>query len=339
MLAATEVRVFGGRTEAWLRFGEVSWSGAEAVALPSVVMLSLGWLRNLDAALQEFCPDIVHVHGLWSLCGVTVREFCQRTNVPYTVSPHGMLSAAALRHRALKKRVAMSLYQRSLLEGARFIHATSAMEVDDIRRAGFLGRIECIPNGVSVSRMVASSGTRTNSYVLFLGRLAKIKGLDRLIAAWATVESEFPDWSLQIVGPPDGRYGEELKAQVIRHGVTNVIFKPPVQGIDRDELIAKASLLVLPSLSENFGLVVAEALMLGVPVVCSRGTPWSEVETQGAGLWVESEQTPLAEALQSLMRLSEEQRRVMGLNGRAWAMESFSWPNVASNMLQAYQTP
>jgi glycosyltransferase involved in cell wall biosynthesis len=91
---------------------------------------------------------------------------------------------------------------------------------------------------------------------------------------------------------------------------------------------------LVPSYKENFGIVVAESLAHGIPVIASRGTPWGGLEQKGCGLWVENDPETLASAIR---RISTMPMRTMGLRGREWMRRDFSWRSVANQMLDLYR--
>ena len=100
---------------------------------------------------------------------------------------------------------------------------------------------------------------------------------------------------------------------------------------------ADADVFILPSFTENFGIVVAEALAAGVPVIVSNGAPWASVETQGCGWFTGTDSASLAAAMAASMRLSPAERRAMGVRGHAHVLRDFSWKQIAAQTLDYYQ--
>ncbi len=90
----------------------------------------------------------------------------------------------------------------------------------------------------------------------------------------------------------------------------------------------------MPSFSENFGMVVAESLATGVPVIVSKGAPWSEIEKHGCGLWVGTDPDCLVEAIK---HISDSPLAVMGKKGREWMERDFTWPAIAERMNDVYR--
>ena len=270
------------------------------------------------------------------------------------VSLRGMLTTWALRFRGLKKRVAWHLYQRRDLHTASVLQATSRAEADGFRCLGLKHPIAIIPNGVELPEWKAESrkqkaemGTKeVRRTVLFLGRIHPIKGLLSLVEAWGTVQreerraesEEHGTWRVVIAGSDENGHTAEVKAESRKQKVeASFEFVGPVEGERKWELYRSADLFVLPSHSENFGLVVAEALACGVPVITTKGTPWQDLEIHRCGWWVEMGAEPLANALRAAMALSDAERVEMGQRGRKLVEEKYNWPRIAEQMKAVYE--
>jgi glycosyltransferase involved in cell wall biosynthesis len=107
-------------------------------------------------------------------------------------------------------------------------------------------------------------------------------------------------------------------------------------GDEKWSLLGTADAFVLPSYSENFGIAIAEALSSGLPVITTQGTPWSEIAVRKCGWWVKADRASLEGALREMMRLSDEERKEMGIRGRRLVEEKFAWPAVARQMRGVY---
>lgn len=279
---------------------------------------------------------IVHDSGLWLPSNHAAMRVAARMNVPCMVSIKGMLSEWALRFNQTKKRAAWHLYQRRDLRGAGALHATSEAEVADIRRVGLRQPIALIPNGVMLPDSPRHDSSDSRVWrALFLSRLHPVKGLMNLVRAWAQVQPE--GWELVLAGPDDGGHRGEIEQAVRELGITGKVrFTGPVGDEEKWDLYREADLFVLPTFSENFGIVVAEALGAGVPVITTTGAPWQALETHDCGWWVEIGVEPLVQALAEAVRLSDEQRRAMGERGRALVEREYSWAHVAEQMHDVY---
>ena len=245
------------------------------------------------------------------------------------------------------------------------MHATADPEVEDIRRLGLRQPIVVAPFGIEIP---ASSEPRRGDVrtAVFISRLHPKKGVPHLLDAWARLEglraggAGRPRWRLVIAGPDEGGHQAELVAQAAAVGLTvamrplperglpdstaDVVFTGPVYGARKTDLYRQADLFVLPTHSENFGVVILEALACGVPVITTRGAPWGGLEDVGrpdapaarAGWWIDIGVEPLVAALREAVSLSDGERAALGDNGRWFAREQFSWPAAARAMRQAY---
>jgi glycosyltransferase involved in cell wall biosynthesis len=115
------------------------------------------------------------------------------------------------------------------------------------------------------------------------------------------------------------------------------LFTGIVRGEKKIAIYQRADVFVLPSYSENFGLVITEALACGTPVVTTTGTPWKGLLDADAGRWVAPERGALAEALRELLLLSKGSRKKMGERGRKLVLEDYSWESAARRLLTVYK--
>ncbi len=280
--------------------------------------------------------NLIHNHGLWLMPNLAAGRAARRAKKPLIVSPRGMLSPAALRFSRWRKRAMWFLGQKAMLEDVACLHATSALERQELRDLGLKNPIAVVPNGVDLPALGPGSerpGART---VLSLGRIHPVKGLDRLLRAWAGLERNFPQWRLRIIGPVEGNYDLELKHMMAALDVRRASIEGPVYGGARLAAYQGADVFVLPSLSENFGLTAAEALAASIPVIATKGTPWSGLVTEACGWWVDQGVEPLGTALKSAMSAPRDVLAEMGKRGRAWIASDFSWDRIAEEMSKIY---
>lgn len=306
--------------------------------------------RPLRAALLQRCqsvhPMVLHDNGIWMPGNHAVVAMARATGVPLIISPRGMLEPWALSHRAWKKRLAWLLYQRRDLLTASVLHATAEQEVASLRRLGLRQPIAMIPNGVEfpapadvastmAARLRPAAATQRERTALFLSRIHPKKGLINLIDAWACVRPE--GWRLVIAGPDERGHQAEVAERIRTSGVgEQVSFAGAVEGEAKAALYRNADLFVLPTFSENFGVVVAEALAYGLPVVTTRGAPWADLETHGCGWWVDIGADPLVEALTAATAMGNEERHAMGIQGLKY-VKRYNWHDIAGRMADVYR--
>lgn len=295
-------------------------------------------LEELPAAGWE--PDLMHDHGLWLPSNHVSARFGRHQRIPRVVSPRGMLEPWCLKHHRVRKTVAWRLYQQRDLKSSACLHATSVSEADQFRRLGFLQPVITLPNGVTLPEIdeaeTNETGAAANREVLFLSRLHTVKGLENLLAAWKSCQQ--PGWTLSIVGSGEDSYRQSL----IRHAAdlglqSSVSICGGNHSDEKWHLLKRADLVVLPSFSENFGIVVAEALGMGTPVITTTGTPWHQIPEKRCGWYVEPTVDGLIEALHSAMKCSRAELNAMGAKGRRWVRESCAWADIGRNMLSGYR--
>jgi glycosyltransferase involved in cell wall biosynthesis len=297
--------------------------------------------QGLSRALRDVAltADVIHNHGLWLTPNVRAAEVATSGLTPLVISPRGMLAPAALSFSRLKKRVFWALLQGPAIRDAACIHATSEREYEEVRGFGLTNPVAIIPNGIDPPDPPAqpTAMLRAERVVLSLGRIHPIKGLGGLLHAWSRVEARHPGWRLKIVGSAEAGHDNELRALATTLGLTRVSIEGPIHGEAKTTAYREAEIFVLPTLNENFGLTVAEALAAGTPAISTKGAPWGGLEREGCGWWIDHGVEPLAATLAHAMALPREILRAMGDKGREWMAREFSWDRVAHDMVDVYR--
>jgi len=309
--------------------------------------LKLNFIENksFKQALNEYLKNnqvgLLHGHGIWQMPVHHMSHLARMKNIPYIITPRGMLEPWALNAGKWKKKLALILYQRQDLAKATCIHATAQMEAENIRNLGFKNPIAVIPNGINISEfpLKPQVAKKEKLTILFLSRIHPNKGIELLVEAWQQLDKTLrQNWRVEIAGNGEERYITSLQNLIDVKGLINEIkIIDPQFGEAKLAAYHRADLFVLPTYSENFGIVVAEALACGVPVITTKGTPWEELNTCNAGWWTNIGVQPLVEVLQEALQLPEEQRIQMGLNGRKLVEEKYSIEAVAQQMIQLYK--
>lgn len=316
-------------------------SGAATVRnFPRVAPRWLSRSPPLRDHLRDHEFDLVHNHALWLLPLHYAHGAAKRRGVPLVISPRGMLSGWAYQHRRLRKRLAGQFVHPGALAGADGWHATSVEERDDIRARGFKQPVCVSPNGVPLPTATELAAARTTWHelvpaararpvALFYSRLHQKKRVRELIDLWLSAPRG--DWLLLVVGVAEDytatALAQEFAAARDRIAILDGAGRPPPYGI--------ASLFVLPSHSENFGLVIAEALAAGVPALVTNTTPWSGLGANGAGWCVSWES--YAATLAIALGTPAGELAAMGARGRAWAAREFSWERAAGLLIEFYR--
>jgi glycosyltransferase involved in cell wall biosynthesis len=312
----------------------------DGLPLLAKLAISRGLARAVDAAAAQ--RHVLHSHGLWLMPNIYPARSARRHGAPHVVSPHGMLAPASLGFSRRKKRLMWWLAQRRGVEDATCLHATSSQERDELRALGLRAPIAVVANGIDLptDAEVAAGKARRNRRMrtlLHLGRIHPKKGIGRLIEAWAALEPTAVDWQLRIVGPSEGGHREALAVRAAALGLKRVSFDDSLFGTAKDAAYQEADLFVLPTLNENFGLVVTEALANATPVICTKGAPWAGLEARGCGWWIDQGVPPLMTALGEALTRPAADLDAMGARGRAWMAADFSWSKAAADMERVYR--
>jgi glycosyltransferase involved in cell wall biosynthesis len=289
--------------------------------------------------------DVVHLHSAFLWPTWRAARLSHKRRIPYVVSPRGMVvkKLIASRHRLIKS-AWIALIERANLEQASAIHATSAIEAEEIKKFGWrLPPIAVVPNGVDAideaARQDAPSAdiaalAGQQPLVLFFGRLARVKGLDRLLRAFAGTRRG----TLAIVGNDYEGLVPELSELVrdLKIGDRVRIVPRAISEADKQSMYAAARVFVLPSYSESFGNVVLEAMQNGLPVIVTPEVGAADVvKESGGGLVADGDAPSLGAAID---RLTEDAARsaAMGQAGRVHVHERYGWPSVAARMEALY---
>jgi glycosyltransferase involved in cell wall biosynthesis len=279
--------------------------------------------------------DVAHLHSVFLWPTSAVARIAERAGVPYVLSPRGMLVPELIRTRGRWRKLAwMLLAERRTIERAAALHTTTDLEAEDAARLDLpLPPVTVIPNGIDPEPWDGSEDAVPSPFLLYLGRLSWKKGLDRLIPALARV----PGVTLALAGNDEEGITPDLQRLAREHGVANrTVFLGPVHGPEKAALLHRATALVLPSASENFGNVVLEAWAAGRPAVVTPGVGLAQaVRETRAGIVAEGDPVHLGDALRDLLadpdRLDE-----MGRRGTEAVRERFGWAAVAREMEALY---
>jgi glycosyltransferase involved in cell wall biosynthesis len=298
--------------------------------------------RDLLACLPTYIrwADVIHLTGVYSFPTMPALIAARMLGKPVIWSPRGSL----LRWDGRRKH-RLKLFWEAACRIASppklLFHVTSETELADARAKFPTHDAAVVLNGVEVPATRKRSWRKGKLRIVYMGRLDPIKAIENLVLACEqlnpahTSREEVLDWSLTIAGGGDHTYAVKLRRLIEKVGLSDRIEMPgEVLDAARERIFESADIVVLPSHSENFGMVLAEALARGIPVIASKGTPWRRLEEVGCGLWVDASPSSLANAIRRISLLPLEE---MGARGRAWMRDEFSWRSRAQEMIQLYE--
>lgn len=315
------------------------------VAIQNCQIHNLPSWKHWRAMKQEFKqqikaiqPDVFHVNGCWTPGCALTQKWAQEMGIKVVLTPHGMLEPWILeRHYWTRKVPALLLYQKAAVRNADYLHATADSEKVNLQKLGYNNRIEVISNGIEVENIALKKDWKRKKRILFLSRIHVKKGIEFLLEATALLKDKLEDYVIEIAGEGDKEYIAQLKQKAKELQIESlVLFCGGVYGDQKWKLFQEADVFILPTFSENFGIVVAEALACGTPVITTKGTPWEDLETTHCGWWTEIGTQPTADALSKFLQLSVEVLEAMGRKGRELVEEKYSSRKMAKEMTELY---
>jgi glycosyltransferase involved in cell wall biosynthesis len=327
----------------FVRRGEKLSPEADLLDRHKVITLpvkSLFNARSLWRSISQY--DIIHVNGVWSPYCHLGAWFARLQNKPLVITIHGMLEPWALGTKKIKKFLGFQLYQKRDLEKASVLQATAVEEAKHLRALGIQTPIVVIPNGVSIPEFKGKAKKPANGRqrLLFLSRVHPKKGVLELVRAVASLRDIFErkNWFLTIAGPDEGRHWAVVEKEVQKLGVENLVeYVGSVEGKEKWDLYRSSTLFILPTYSENFGLVIAEALGCGVPVITTEGTPWEELNSHRCGWWYPIGQNELESTLRRAMTTPPQTLQEMGRRGIKLVNQKYTWPSIGLQLTETYQ--
>jgi glycosyltransferase involved in cell wall biosynthesis len=316
-----------------------------------------GWVWRFPRGLKSYLQQlhridgpILHLHGVWMGFQWSAARAARQQKIPAVLSPHGMLNRWHLRHLGFKE-LRKLIYWRALAYPAfrhiSLIHAVTPRERDELATWLPGQCIEVIPNAIDLEAMDhlrANAGDESappvdEPYLLFLGRLHPVKGIDLLIEAFAqSMRAIKRRFRLLIVGPEsDPAYSAKLKSLVRLLGVEQkVTFLGPVfEPQAKISLYRHAWAFCAPSQTEVMGLVNLEAASAQLPVVTTHETGLWDWE-EGGGVLVHPRVEELSRALQQVFSWSDTERQDRGQKLRQLVERRYTWQAVGPQWLELY---
>jgi len=278
-------------------------------------------LRNL----KQY--DMVNLTSIFFPWTWVASVLCVIYGVPFTIAPRGELEPGAYKYGRFRKNLIFFVFIKRIMSRARFVLVTSEQE-EKYSRPYFPDAIpfETLPNYMDVDYgFVPDEVVVKKKDILYLGRIHPKKGVENLISAFNLVNiRDLGEHRLLIVGDGDVDYLRDLRslAKSTDRGA-EIYFLGHMEGLEKQCIYQNAKVMVLPSYSENFGNVVVESLSYATPVIASSLTPWAELEKAGCGRWVENDPNSLANAIESILSLNQDEYISMSIAAHNFARDSY----------------
>jgi glycosyltransferase involved in cell wall biosynthesis len=293
-------------------------------------------VRQTIASLRQFFKaDVVHLSSVFFPTAFLTAFAARIFGKKIAWSPRGELSDYSLNYSGGRKRPILWAI-RKFIGTYPVFHSTSGDETADIRRIfGETARVYQIPNYVELE----DQSPRTDgNYLLYIGRMHPKKAIDNLIRAVAASEPfRQSGFLLKIAGKGKPEYKRELQRLVSNLKMeAKVEFVGQVEGTKKLQLLADAYFTLMPSHTENFGIVVLESLAQGTPVIASKKTPWQSLETEKVGFWVDNSSEELAAAIERVLLMDSEEYEEYRARSREYVTRTFDIRNHIDEWLKFY---
>ncbi len=324
------------------RRGELD--GVELIAVPTLLqrfLLPLISRRSIEELVAQ--ADVIHVTGHWSVLGARVCLAAQRLGKPYVYCPAGSLRMFG--RSAWLKRFYNFLVGHRVVSGAARCLTVTELEREQFHEYGVPDeRIVLLPNGVHPNPDIVPApqafrfqhGLNSKQVLLFLGRLSPIKGPDLLLEAFAAVATCHPQSVLVFAGPEE-ELGADLRAEAARLGLAKrVLFIGFIAGQDKQDALAAADLLVVPSRQEAMSLVALEAGLCGTPVLLTDQCGFDEVEDAGGGAVVAVRVDAIAAGIDRMLYAAGELPE-QGEKLRQLVLTHYTWDGLTRQVCQLYE--
>jgi glycosyltransferase involved in cell wall biosynthesis len=292
--------------------------------------------------------NLIHTNSIWGYTHYLGYYLSKRFKIKRVSTVHGMLAPVELNRGKLKKILFRKLFVLNSLNSADCVHVTSILEYSILRSYGVKSPIAVIPIGMELDfDQISSDGINiyekwphlaNKRILLYLSRVHPIKSVINLVEAWGMLYKAHPDWHLVIAGTGDEKYLNELTKNLFHSGAdASTTFLGALYNDDKKNLFKHCDLFVLPTKTENFGIVVLEALMFNKPVITTTGAPWKDLEDYKCGWWIEHGVQPLYNCLSDVLSLTPDELFKIGLNGKTLVKENYSWEKVTDMMQTLYK--
>jgi len=297
--------------------------------------IAKGLAKWLSQNIQSF--DLVHIHSFFSYTSLVAAQMAHKHKRLFIIRPAGVLDGFCFKQKPIRKQLYFHLFGKSILERAEAVQCTSVFEEKEIGRLNVRAKCKVIPLATNIQKLDLDKKTSKNT-VLYLSRLHPDKGLDILLRAFAFLFAKQSDIKLKLAGSGEKGFTKTLREEVTRLGISKrVEFLGFVEGGAKRQAFSDASVFVLPSRHENFGISVVEAMACGLPVIVSNQVGVSDViARERCGLVLDLEAAQFSEAIGKLFSNPNE-AETMGKRGEAVVNRLFRWPQVSETLHKLYK--
>lgn len=298
-------------------------------------LYSKEWKTKIQFICIEKEIDCIHIHGTWMYPQFIAAKYSYKNNIPFILSPHGMYEPWLWEKGTLKKKLYFKYFTKKYFEKASIIHAITAEEKKNLKIIFPKLKFKEIPNLIESKESLIESSFCNENYLLYLGRLDEVKGLDILIKSFINIDPK--DVKLKIAGEYNA-YKKDLDKiiKVSKIDSDKIEFLGFVKAKTKEQLISNAIALVAPSYSEVIGMVNLEAAILKTPVVTTNQTGLKKSWNKNGGILINPNLKELDLALIKVLNWSKDKRIQEGEKLYNFVLQNYTWKNRIKDWLNLY---
>lgn len=295
--------------------------------------------KEIAKYLAEEKFELIQIQSMWEWPYHKVMAEARKQGIPYIITPRGMLEPWSLSQKKWKKKLAWWLYQRNDVQKSACVFTTAKMEADHVVELGITTCKAIIPNGIETDGYPCKSSVgHVKKQVLFLSRIHVKKGIELLFEAWKRIHTDYQDWQLLVIGNGETEYIHSLENRVESLGLKDSIkILSPVFGEAKIKVYQESALFCLPSFSENFGMVIAEAMSCGTPVITTTNCPWEILNETNTGWCIDLSVDNLEHALREAMWMDANALYDMGQKASKLIFDNFDYRSITRKTLRLYE--
>ena len=316
--------------------------------ISDLISMFHGVLPDLSNIMRGM--DIVHLHEIWPIENAIIANYAKQNGIKLIISPHASLLPGDLNKtliKQVKKWLAWNIYLKHSFRSIDGINVTASNELSSVRAIGFKTNAALISNGINIKEFEELPGREVfkkyfpdlyeKKILLFFSRIEPKKGLSLLAHAWGKLAEKFPEWHLLIVGPNENNHWDYIKTILCSYGLKKkYTYAGFLHGEAKYAVLSAAQLFILPTYWENFGIVVAEAMMAKTPVITTTETPWEKIVPEGCGWIIKPDHEELVAIMDHALSLHENILDDMGNRGHVFIKKGYNWKDVALKMREFY---
>lgn len=306
---------------------------------PCFSFLGSDFIPNISNKLDNIEDiDIIHIQGMLTYMEHVIAKYAIRNKIPYIIAPRGSLYRQALQNKRLKKKLVWYSYLKRDINNARCLQATCIEEMEGLRSLSINKPIAVIPNSYDGTRIASGTYQDDSCFTIgYIGRLNPRKHVEKLIYALDSLKKEGICAKLVVIGSEVESYENFLKSETAKYELDKQVeFTGFLKDENKEDAIRKCHIFVFPSDFENWGNVVSDVMVRGIPAIATYGMPWEVLNDENCGWWIKNDQSIINQTLLRAYNQGFGQLRDMGERARRLILENYSVETIGTMLKELY---